>query len=339
MGRAIKSRADLKASNEPAEILIGMATCGIAAGAGDTLQAIQEELAAQNLTAIKVVAVGCIGYCYSEPLVQINLPGERPVLYGNVDPEKGRQLVKALTTKQLPAVETLAMDFERVMLAAESATVTQPTSAKKQYRIALRNCGLINPDNIDEYIACHGYQALGRVLTTITPEAVIAAIKSSGLRGRGGGGFPTGLKWEYTRNSPTQGEKYIFCNADEGDPGAFMDRSILEGDPHSVLEAMAIGGFAIGAGQGIIYIRAEYPLAIKRLKTAIDQATEYGFLGQNIFDSGFNFTIELRYGAGAFVCGEETALINSAEGRRGEPKNKPPFPAVERLLGPTDLCQ
>ena len=202
---------------------------------------------------------------------------------------------------------------------------------KKQVRIALRNCGIIDPENIDEYIVRDGYEALGNVLATMEPDNTIEQIKKSGLRGRGGGGFPTGLKWEITRKSESS-EKYVVCNADEGDPGAFMDRSILEGDPHSVIEAMAICGYCIGASNGLVYIRAEYPLAIERLKIAIDQARHYGLLGNNILNSGFSFDIELRYGAGAFVCGEETALIHSMEGSRGEPTLKPPFPSVSGYL-------
>ena len=202
---------------------------------------------------------------------------------------------------------------------------------KKQYRIALRNCGIIDPENIDEYIAREGYEALGKVLSSMSPEEAIQVMKDSGLRGRGGGGFPTGLKWEFTRKVESD-TKYVVCNADEGDPGAFMDRSILEGDPHSVLEAMAINGYCTGASQGLIYIRAEYPLAIERLKTAIKQAREYGLLGKHIFGTDFSFDIEMRYGAGAFVCGEETALIHSMEGSRGEPTLKPPFPSVEGYL-------
>jgi len=201
----------------------------------------------------------------------------------------------------------------------------------------LRNCGLIDPENIDEAIARDAYQALGKVLSEYTPEQTIDIIKRSGLRGRGGAGFPTGLKWEITSKNPAD-QKYVVCNADEGDPGAFMDRSILEGDPHSVLEAMAICGYCIGAGKGLIYVRAEYPLAVKRLKVAIDQAHQYGLLGEHIFGTDFSFDINLRYGAGAFVCGEETALIHSMEGKRGEPTNKPPFPAQSGYLGkPTNV--
>ena len=218
-----------------------------------------------------------------------------------------------------------------------SATRKHNGFHRKQIRIALRNCGFINPEDIDEYIARDGYAALGKCLTEMSPAQVVEQIKLSGLRGRGGGGFPTGLKWEIaSRNKADQ--KYVVCNADEGDPGAFMDRSVLEGDPHSVLEAMAICGYAIGATKGLIYIRAEYPLAIQRLKTAIKQARDYGLLGEQILGTSFMFDIEMRYGAGAFVCGEETALIHSMEGERGEPTNKPPFPAESGFLGkPTNV--
>ena len=208
---------------------------------------------------------------------------------------------------------------------------------KKQHRIALRNCGVIDPENIEEYIALGGYVALGRALTQWTPEQVIGMLKESGLRGRGGGGFSTGTKWEFAAKS-AGGQKYVCCNADEGDPGAFMDRSILEGDPHSVIEAMAIAGYSIGADQGYIYVRAEYPIAVHRLEVALEQARQFGLLGKNIFGTGFDFDIELRLGAGAFVCGEETALMTSIEGRRGEPRPRPPFPAVKGLFGkPTIL--
>ncbi len=323
--KAIQNRIFGQPATQP-ELLIGMATCGIAAGAGEVLETIQQELERLKLTDVQIVPVGCIGYCHSEPLVQVNLPGQPPVLYGNVDAEKAREIVKGhLVGQQMLADGITEPNFERVNL--DEARPFQPSGKKKQLRIALRNCGVIDPTSIDEYIASHGYEALAKALTQMTPETVIDTIKRSGLRGRGGAGFPTGLKWEFTRKSRPGVQKYIFCNADEGDPGAFMDRSVLEGDPHSVLEAMAIGGYAIGASIGIIYIRAEYPLAIKRLKTAMAQARERGLLGESLFGTGFNFDIELRYGAGAFVCGEETALIHSAEGKRGEPSNKPPFPS------------
>jgi NADH:ubiquinone oxidoreductase subunit F (NADH-binding)/NAD-dependent dihydropyrimidine dehydrogenase PreA subunit len=295
------------------KVIVGMATCGIAAGAGLTLLAMKEEAKVQNINNITYVSSGCMGSCYAEPTVEVRIPGQEPVLYGNVTEEKAREIInKHVKTGEL--VENLIIDkpFE------------------KQIRIALRNCGFINPEDINGYISVEGYQALGKVLTEMGPEQVIDIMKRSGLRGRGGGGFPSGLKWEAARKYQSD-TKYIICNADEGDPGAFMDRSILEGDPHSVLEAMAIAGYAIGARSGYVYIRAEYPLAIKRLEIAIDQAKKTGLLGKNILGSDFSYDISIRYGAGAFVCGEETALINSVEGNRGEPNNKPPFPAEKGL--------
>lgn len=334
-GRRLEKAGDLQP-----EILIGMATCGVAAGGGATMAAIAGELQKQQLNDVKIVPVGCIGYCYAEPTVQVNIPGQEPVLYGYVDPEKGRAIVtQHLKGNQPIAGSIITPTFRRAGIGEQGPD--NPSENKdarvRQLRIALRNCGLINPEIIDEYIGCYGYAALGKVLTSMSPDQVVETVTRSGLRGRGGAGFLTGLKWEITKKSGRT-PKYILCNADEGDPGAFMDRSIIEGDPHSVLEAMAIGGYAIGAGQGVIYIRAEYPLAIKRLKTALEQAREMGLLGKNIFGSGFNFDIELRYGAGAFVCGEETALINSAEGKRGEPNNKPPFPAESGYWGrPTSV--
>ena len=239
-------------------------------------------------------------------------------------------LLKGRIVKRLLYQETVVDDNT-------TKSLNETTFYAKQMRIALRNCGVINPENIDEYIAQDGYAALGKVLTEMTPQEVIDLVLASGLRGRGGAGFPTGRKWQFAANSKAE-QKYACCNADEGDPGAFMDRSVLEGDPHSVLEAMAIAGYAIGANQGYIYIRAEYPIAVKRLQIAIEQAREYGLLGKNIFDSGFDFDIDIRLGAGAFVCGEETALMTSIEGKRGEPRVRPPFPAVKGLFGvPTVL--
>jgi len=273
---------------------------------------------------VQVVATGCFGFCEKGPIVKIHPDN---VLYVEVKPEDTQEIVnehciKGRTVDRLLYVEPT---FEQRI----SEHKDMPFY-KKQLRIALRNCGAIDPENINEYIAADGYQALGKILTDMTPAQVIDTIKQSGLRGRGGGGFPTGMKWDFaSRYSADQ--KYVICNADEGDPGAFMDRSILEGDPHSVLEAMAIAGYAIGASKGYIYIRAEYPLAIKRLQIAIKQAYDYGLLGKDLFDSGFDFDIQLRFGAGAFVCGEETALIKSIEGLRGEPTNKPPFPAEKGL--------
>jgi NADH:ubiquinone oxidoreductase subunit F (NADH-binding)/(2Fe-2S) ferredoxin/NAD-dependent dihydropyrimidine dehydrogenase PreA subunit len=274
---------------------------------------------------VQVVSTGCFGFCEKGPIVKI-LPDN--TFYVEVKPEDVEEIVAEHIVKGRKVEKLLYLDPKTKEHKEDSKHIG---FYKKQLRIALRNCGFINPENIDEYIARDGYAALAKVLEQNDPQATIDIIKKSGLRGRGGGGFPTGLKWEIaSKNSADQ--KYMICNADEGDPGAFMDRSILEGDPHSVIEAMAIGGFCIGATIGLVYIRAEYPLAINRLKVAINQAREYGLLGKDIFGSGFDFDIELRYGAGAFVCGEETALIHSMEGLRGEPTFKPPFPAQEGYL-------
>ncbi len=275
---------------------------------------------------VQVVQTGCFGFCEQGPIVKIHPDN---VFYVRVTPEDAKGIVEEHVIKGRRVQRLLYTDPKQNEKIEESSKMG---FYKKQFRIALRNCGLIDPERIEEYIANDGYMALGNVLTEMTRDELISIIKQSGLRGRGGGGFPTGLKWELTK-VVSGDEKYILCNADEGDPGAFMDRSILEGDPHSVLEAMAIGGYAIGARKGIIYIRAEYPLAIERLRIAIGQAREFGFLGKNIFESGFDFDIEIKYGAGAFVCGEETALIHSVEGGRGEPRNKPPFPSQSGYWG------
>lgn len=270
---------------------------------------------------VQVVRTGCFGFCEKGPVVKM-VPDN--TFYVQVTPDDANELVLEHLVKGRKVNRLLYVNPETKEVVSDSKHMG---FYKKQIRIALRNCGFINPENIDEYIARDGYSALGMVLVEKTPEEAIKIIKDSGLRGRGGGGFPTGLKWELTLKSKSE-QKYVVCNADEGDPGAFMDRSILEGDPHSVLEAMAICGYCIGADTGLVYIRAEYPLAIQRLKIAIAQAREYGLLGKDIFGTGFNFDVEIRYGAGAFVCGEETALIHSMEGLRGEPTVKPPFPAV-----------
>ncbi|QXM07135.1 NADH-quinone oxidoreductase subunit NuoF [Crassaminicella indica] len=269
---------------------------------------------------VQIVKTGCFGFCEQGPIVKIEPDN---VFYVRVHPEDVEEIVKEHIIKGRKVDRLL---YQEPIKHEKIEQHKKMPFYKKQLRIALRNCGLINPEDIYEYIAFGGYEALGKVITSMTPMEVIETVKKSGLRGRGGGGFPTGLKWEYTRKFDSN-TKYIICNADEGDPGAFMDRSILEGDPHSVIEAMAIGGYAIGAEEGIVYIRAEYPLAIERLSIAIRQARELGLLGKNIFGSDFHFNIRLKYGAGAFVCGEETALINSVEGKRGEPRNKPPYPA------------
>ena len=297
------------------------------------ITALKEELAAQGLEKeVNVVRTGCFGLCALGPIMIVYPEG---AFYSMVTPEDipeivEEHLLKGRIVKRLLYQETVAED--------ESIhSLTETPFYKKQVRIALRNCGVINPEVIEEYIAMDGYAALGKVLTEMTPEEVIQVIKDSGLRGRGGGGFPTGVKWGLAAQNHAD-QKYVCCNADEGDPGAFMDRSVLEGDPHAVLEAMAIAGYAIGASQGYIYIRAEYPIAVNRLEIAIKQARELGLLGKDIFGTGFDFDIELRLGAGAFVCGEETSLIASIEGLRGEPKPRPPYPAVKGLFGkPTIL--
>lgn len=270
---------------------------------------------------VQVIGTGCFGFCEKGPIVKI-MPDN--TFYTQVTPDDGREIIEEHVIKGRKVNRLLYLNPESKEHISDSKHMG---FYKKQLRIALRNCGFIDPENIDEYISRDGYEALAKCLTEMTPEQVIELMKKSGLRGRGGGGFPTGLKWEITSKSVSD-VKYVVCNADEGDPGAFMDRSILEGDPHSVIEAMAICGYCIGASNGLVYIRAEYPLAIDRLKIAIEQAREYGLLGEGILGTNFNFDIELRYGAGAFVCGEETALIHSMEGKRGEPTMKPPFPSV-----------
>ncbi|MDR0604874.1 MAG: NADH-quinone oxidoreductase subunit NuoF [Bacteroidales bacterium] len=274
---------------------------------------------------VQVVETGCFGFCEKGPIVKL-LPDN--TFYVQVKPEDCEEIINEHIIKGRKVNKLLYVDPDKQEEVSDSKHMN---FYKKQIRIALRNCGFIDPENIDEYIARDGYAALANVLEQNDPAAAIEIVKKSGLRGRGGGGFPTGLKWEIASKNHAD-QKYMICNADEGDPGAFMDRSILEGDPHSVIEAMAIGGFCIGATKGLVYIRAEYPLAIKRLEIAINQAKEYGLLGENILGSGFDFDLELRYGAGAFVCGEETALIHSMEGLRGEPTFKPPFPAQEGYL-------
>jgi NADH-quinone oxidoreductase subunit F/NADP-reducing hydrogenase subunit HndC len=309
-------------------IVVGMATCGISAGAKPVMEKLKEETAAKGLGDVQIVPTGCVGMCIYEPIVEVYEPGKEKVTYIHMDPDRVTRVVSEHLVKGKPVVEFTLGETEDGKL----KSLDDVQFYKKQKRVVLKNCGLINPENIDDYIAIDGYQALAKVVTAMKPNEVIDLIKASGLRGRGGAGFPTGTKWSFAAANEAD-QKYIICNADEGDPGAFMDRSILEGDPHSVLEAMAIGGYAIGATKGFIYVRAEYPVAVRRLEIAIQQAKEKGFLGKNIFGSGFDFDIEIRLGAGAFVCGEETALIASIEGKRGMSRNKPPFPANKGLWG------
>jgi len=363
---AAKKRGLVTLYPQKTKIMVGMASCGIASGSRVVMKALKDETRKLGLDA-HISPIGCIGSCYKEPLVDVIQPGKPRLTYANVTPVKALDIARSLEGGK-PSLDGLFTRIERDENLVEDTKVTiadgpegggrpahgaekHPAAKeyasvpefcdvpffKQQKRIVLRNCGIIDPDNIDEYIARGGYFALHKVLTQIPPEKVIEEVKISGLRGRGGAGFPTGLKWQLTRNSPGS-VKYIICNADEGDPGAYMDRSVLEGDPHSVLEGMTIGAFAVGANEGYIYVRAEYPLAIEKLQKAIKQAEEYGLLGNDILGSGFNFCVKLSKGAGAFVCGEETALMASIEGRMGEPKPRPPFPAQSGLWGkPTNI--
>ena len=291
------------------------------------IEALEAEIAKKGLQdEVKVVRTGCFGLCALGPIMIVYPEGSfySQVKVTDVPEIVEEHLLKGRLVKRLLYDETVTMD--------DVKSLQETDFYKKQHRVALRNCGVIDPESIEEYIAFDGYMALAKCLKEYTPAEVIQIVKDSGLRGRGGGGFPTGLKWSFTAANEAD-QKYVVCNADEGDPGAFMDRSVLEGDPHCIIEAMAICGYATGASEGYVYVRAEYPIAVKRLKIAIDQAREYGLLGKNIFDSGFDFDVHVRLGAGAFVCGEETALMTSIEGNRGEPRPRPPYPAVKGLFG------
>ncbi len=295
----------------------------------DIRKKLEEELAKQGIADdVQIIVTGCFGLCARGPIV-IVYPGA--TFYSLVEVDDIPEIVESHLKNDV-LVERLIHEEFHNEIATKIHSLSDSMFFKKQKRVALRNCGVIAPENIDEYIAMDGYKAIAKALTEMTPQDVVQTILDSGLRGRGGGGFPTGRKWMFAQAQPA-GKKYVVCNADEGDPGAFMDRSVLEGDPHAVLEAMAIAGYAIGADEGYIYVRAEYPIAIQRLEIAIEQAHEYGLLGDNIFGTGFNFDVKLRFGAGAFVCGEETALLTSIEGNRGEPRPRPPFPAVKGLFG------
>ncbi|MCC8081273.1 MAG: NADH-quinone oxidoreductase subunit NuoF [Lachnospiraceae bacterium] len=321
--------------SEYTRIVVGMATCGIASGAKPVLDAITDEVVKRGLDHVKVTQTGCIGLCQYEPVVEVYEPGKEKVTYIKMNPGKAAEVMEQHIMGGKLAENYMLHEKESN---ACLRSLNESVFYKNQERIALRNCGVIDPEKIDEYIATGGYEAIHKVLTEMTPDEVIQTVLDSGLRGRGGAGFPTGLKWRFASGNRGNVQKYVCCNADEGDPGAFMDRSVLEGDPHVVLEAMSIAGYAIGSNQGYIYVRAEYPIAVKRLQIAIDQAREYGLLGKNIYNTGFDFDIELRLGAGAFVCGEETALMTSIEGNRGEPRPRPPFPAVKGLFeSPTIL--
>ena len=320
-------RVNLQANTREKHILVCHGTGCTSSKSPKIIETFRKILEEKNIENVKVIQTGCFGLCSKGPIVIIR---PEDVFYAHCKPEDCEEIINTHIINGQIVERLLCKEIDE-------QTVTRLDELnfyKKQKRIALKNCGVIDPENIDEYIAFDGYKALEKVLFEMTPEEVIKEISDSGLRGRGGAGFPTGKKWELTRIA-TGNQKYIVCNADEGDPGAFMDRSILEGDPHSVLEAMEIAGFAIGANQGYIYVRAEYPIAVERLKIAIKQAREYGLLGDNILGTGFRFDIDIRLGAGAFVCGEETALLESIEGKRGQPRVKPPYPATSRLMGKT----
>jgi NADP-reducing hydrogenase subunit HndC len=343
--KKIKEKGLKQTYPDKIKIMVGMATCGISAGADKVFRALEDKIAALKMD-VALEKTGCIGFCQQEPLVDVVYPKRVRVSYATMTPEKAEALVEALHAGEFFGENVLCrIDQEEFLVEGTTKAYANPHPPalpgeipryeelpffKKQVKIALRNCGYIHPERIEEYIGRGGYTALHKVLTGMQPEEVIAQVKASGLRGRGGAGFPTGVKWEFCRKA--EGDlKYIICNADEGDPGAFMDRGILEGDPHAVIEGMVIGAYAIGASQGYVYCRAEYPLAIKRLQIAIQQAEDLGLLGDNIFGSGFSFKLKIRKGAGAFVCGEETSLIASIEGKVGEPRPRPPFPAQSGL--------
>ena len=330
--QAISEWEALKRDDKP-HLLVGTATCGRAAGAMEVIQAIETELAQHKIDAV-IRRVGCMGLCYAEVLVDIIKPGRPRICYQNITPEMIPELIEDYILK-----DNFRPDLALGTIGDESIDgiprLSDLAVLASQVRVALRNCGYIDPERINEYIANDGYMGLVKALKT-TPDSIIEVVKKSGLRGRGGAGFPTGRKWQFCHDASGEG-KYVVCNADEGDPGAFMDRAVLESDPHSVLEGMIIAGYSVGAERGYIYVRAEYPLAIKRLQIAIAQAREKGFLGKNILGSGFNFDIAIFKGAGAFVCGEETALILSLEGKRGAPYLRPPYPAISGLQGKPTL--
>ena len=325
---AAKKKWEMLQNNKEPIIYVGAASCGRAAGALDLLTVVNAFLEEHNIKA-KVMQVGCIGPCYLEPLIDIKMPGQPRVSYGNINEKTLNLVLKSHLMGGTPHAKLALGHFGKEAFDGIQSFYELPM-LKPQVRIVLRNCGLIDPEDIDQYLAVDGYQGLMNALK-MKPEDVIGVVHQAGLRGRGGAGFPTYRKWTVCRNSPGE-QKYLICNADEGDPGAFMNRSLIESDPHAVLEGMLIAGYAIGASKGIVYIRAEYPLAIDRLKSAIQQMREYGLLGKNILGSGFSFDIRIKEGAGAFVCGEETALIGSIEGKRGMPKSRPPFPAVAGLF-------
>ena len=322
-------RVNTKADTREKHILVCHGTGCTSSKSPEILENFRKILKEKHIDNVRVIKTGCFGLCAKGPIVIIR---PEDTFYAMVTPEDCEEIIETHIVKGERVERLLCKDIDGTVV----NSLDELNFYKKQKRIALKNCGVVNPEEIDEYIAFDGYKALEKVLKEMTQDEVIDVIKDSGLRGRGGAGFPTGKKWELTKASVGD-QKYVVCNADEGDPGAFMDRSILEGDPHSVLEAMTIAGYAIGANKGYIYVRAEYPIAVQRLKIAIDQARDYGLLGENIFDTDFSFDIEIRLGAGAFVCGEETALLESIEGKRGQPRVKPPYPAQSGLWGKPTL--
>ena len=322
-------RVNTKADTREKHILVCHGTGCTSSKSPQILENFRKILMEKNIDNVRVIMTGCFGLCAKGPIVIIR---PEDTFYAMVTPDDCEEIIQTHIVEGKRVERLLCKDIDGKIV----NSLDELNFYKKQKRIALKNCGVINPEDIDEYIAFNGYEALERVLREYTQDEVIDIIKKSGLRGRGGAGFPTGKKWELAKASVGK-QKYVVCNADEGDPGAFMDRSILEGDPHSVLEAMAIAGYSIGSDKGFIYVRAEYPIAVHRLKIAIEQARKYGILGKNIFGTGFNFDIEIRLGAGAFVCGEETALLESIEGKRGQPRVKPPYPAQSGLWGKPTL--
>ena len=322
-------RVNTKADTREKHILVCHGTGCTSSKSPKILENFRKILEEKKIENVRVIMTGCFGLCAKGPIVIIR---PEDTFYSNVTPEDCEEIIQTHIIEGKTVDRLLCKDIDGKIV----NSLDELNFYKKQKRIALKNCGVINPECIDEYIAFDGYKALEKVLKSMTPDEVIDVLNKSGLRGRGGAGFPTGKKWSFTKGYQAD-QKYVVCNADEGDPGAFMDRSILEGDPHSVLESMIIAGYTIGASKGYIYVRAEYPIAVKRFQKAIDQAREYGILGKNIFDSGFDFDVEVRLGAGAFVCGEETALLESIEGKRGQPRVKPPFPAECGLWGKPTL--
>ena len=322
-------RVNTKADTREKHILVCQGTGCTSSKSPQILETFRKILKEKNIDNVKVIKTGCFGLCAKGPIVIIR---PEDTFYAMVTPDDCEEIIQTHIIEGKKVERLLCKDID----GSKVDSLDELSFYKKQKRIALKNCGVINPEEIDEYIAFDGYKALEKVLKEMTSDEIIKVLSDSGLRGRGGAGFPTGKKWEFTKAAEND-QKYVVCNADEGDPGAFMDRSILEGDPHSILEAMSIAAYCIGANKGFIYVRAEYPIAVQRLQIAINQARDYGILGKNIFDSGFDFDIEIRLGAGAFVCGEETALLESIEGKRGQPRLKPPYPAVAGLWGKPTL--